>query len=152
MSDGGKEKFDEKGMDKHEEKSPQEKSWDEKWRRDPLSALIWAIIFIWAGGVFLLSNLGFLDRLLRPDPEMPSWLGRLDSAWSIVLIGAGVIFLVEVAARLIFPVYRAPVMGTFIFAIVLLAIGLGELVNWDIIWPVIIIGLGLSILARGLRR
>ena len=47
------EKFDEKELDKRDEKqdekSPQEKSWDEKWQRDPLSTIVWATIFIWAG-------------------------------------------------------------------------------------------------------
>lgn len=152
MSNGSNEKFDEKGIGKREEKSSsEEKSWDEKWRRDPLGTLIWAVIFIWAGGIFLLANLGLLDAILKPDPEMPGWLARLDSTWSIVLIGAGAIFLVEVAVRLIFPVYRRPVTGTLIFAMILLAVGLGDLVNWGIIWAVIIIGLGVSILVRGLR-
>jgi len=78
MSDHRDDKFDEKGLEKRDEKyqqekTAQEKSWDEKWRRDPLSTLVWAIIFIWAGGVFLLSNLGMLDTLLRPSEDMPIW-------------------------------------------------------------------------------
>ena len=42
------EKFDEKEREKQEEKTA-EKSFDEKYRRDPLSAIIWAAILIWAG-------------------------------------------------------------------------------------------------------
>ena len=156
MSDQRDEKFDEKGLEKRDEKTQQEKtaqekSWDEKWRRDPLSTLVWAIIFIWAGGVFLLSNLGILDALLRPSENMPTWLGRMNSAWSIVLAGVGVILLVEVAIRLLFPVYRRPVFGTIILAVILISVGLGNLINWGIIWAVIIIGIGVSILVRGLR-
>ena len=151
MSNGSNEKFDEKGIEKRDEKSQDEKSWDEKWRRDPLGTLIWAVIFIWAGGVFLVSNLGLLDTFLKPDPEMPGWLGRLDSAWSIVLLGVAVILLVEVAVRLLIPAYRRPIIGTLILAVILFSVALGDLVNWGIIWAVIIIGLGVSILVRGLR-
>jgi hypothetical protein len=143
------EKFDEKQMEKTEEKTPEEKSWDEKWRRDPLSAMIWAAIFIWAGAVFLLSNLGYLDFIIKPQGD--AWWLRLTEAWSVVLLGAGVILLVEVAIRLLVPVYRKPVMGTVIFAMILIGLGLGDLVNWGIIWAVILIILGGSILIRGFR-
>ena len=143
------EKWTEKEMDKRDEKSPEEKSWDEKWRRDPLSAVIWAAIFIWAGMVFLLSNMGFLDFLIRPAGD--EWWERVGGAWSIVLIGAGLIILVEVAIRLLMPVYRRPVMGSVIFALILIGLGLGELINWGIIWAVILIIIGGSILWRGLK-
>lgn len=143
------EKSEEKEMEKRDEKSPEEKSWDEKWRRDPLSAVIWAAIFIWAGVVFLLSNLGFLDFLIKPEGE--EWWMRVGDAWSVVLIGAGVILLIEVVIRLLMPVYRKPVMGTVIFGLILIGIGLGDLINWGIIWAVILIIIGGSILLRGLR-
>jgi hypothetical protein len=57
------EKFNEKEMQKQEEKSAEEKtayekSYEEKYRRDPLGTLIWAIILIWAGLVWLANNFG----------------------------------------------------------------------------------------------
>ncbi len=58
----------------------------------------------------------------------------------------------EVVARLMMPTYRGPVTGTAIFAVILISIGLGDLVNWNLLWPIIIIGLGLSVLLRGLKR
>lgn len=146
------EKFDEKGMDKQQEKSPQEKSWDEKWRRDPLSAIVWAAIFIWAGFVFLADNLGLFAALIGPEGVLSRTLGKDVGAWPIVLIGAGIILLIEVAARLLIPVYRGPVMGTVIFAIILIGVGLGDLINWSIIGALIIIAIGVSILVRGLKR
>ena len=145
------EKSEEKEWEKTEEKSADEKSWDEKWRRDPLSAVIWAAVFIWAGVVFLLSNLGFLDFILKPVAG-ESWWVRAADAWSIVLIGAGLLFLIEVAVRLLMPVYRKPVTGTVIFALILIGVGLGDLINWGIIWAVILIIIGGSILLRGLRK
>jgi len=147
------EKSDEKDREKREEKTPQEKNWDEKWRRDPLGSIVWAVIFIWAGLVFLASNLGYLDALYSRTTGI-SGFGfpfRLE-AWSLVLAGAGVILLIEVVVRLLVPAYRRPVGGTLILGIILIGIGLGDLISWSIIWPLIIIGLGLSIIFRGFLR
>jgi hypothetical protein len=143
------EKFDEKEMEKKDEKTP-----DEKWRRDPLSGIIWACILIWAGLVFLASNLGWLDAVVTQTQEITgiSMIDNALSAWSIVLLGAGVIILIEIAIRLLVPAYRRPVLGSFIFAIILIGLGLGDLINWAILWPLIIIGVGISILARAFRR
>jgi hypothetical protein len=144
------EKFDEKDKEKREEKSPQEKNWDEKWRRDPLGSVVWAVIFIWAGLVFLASNLGFLNSLYSRTTGI-SGFGfpfRLE-AWSLVLAGAGVILLIEVVVRLLVPEYRRPVGGTLILGFILIGVGLGDLISWSVIWPLIIIAFGLSIIFRG---
>ena len=134
-----REKEEEKEAEKaeKEEKTWDEKSWDEKWRRDPLSALVWAAILIWAGLVLLASNLGLLVRFEQVD------------AWGFVFIGAALILLLEVAVRLLVPDFRKPVAGTFIFAIILLAIGLGNLVSWGLVWPAVLIIIGVSIVVRG---
>jgi hypothetical protein len=154
MTNGHDEKFDEKDMEKREEKSPEEKHWEEKSRRDPLSGFIWALILIWAGVVFLASNMGWLDSFLRRSSDIPgmSFLNRLVGAWPIVLVGAGVIILGEVIVRLLVPAYRQPVFGTTIFAVILIALGLGEIVDWNLVWPIILIALGLSIVMRGMQR
>jgi low affinity Fe/Cu permease len=154
MVDEKDEKFDEKDMEKREEKSPEEKSWDEKYKRDPLGSIVWAVILIWAGLVFLASNLGWLEGLIRRSSDIPGmgWLSAWMDAWPIVLIGAGVIILVEVVIRLLVPAYRRPVTGSIILAIILIGLALGDLVSWDLIWPVILIVLGVSVLMRGLWR
>jgi hypothetical protein len=131
------EKEEEKQEKEHEK---EEKSWDEKWRRDPLSAIVWAAILIWVGVALLLDNLGVLTRL---EPL---------STWGLIFIGAGVIVLLEVAVRLLIAEYRRPVVGTAIFGIVLLAIGLGNLTNWAIVGPIILIAIGAAILLGGFRR
>jgi uncharacterized membrane protein YjjP (DUF1212 family) len=128
------EKEEEKQTEKEEK---EEKSWDEKWRRDPLSAAVWAAILIWAGLVLLVSNMGLLARF--------EWL----DAWGLIFVGAGLLVLLEVVVRLLLPDYRRPVMGTLIFAIILLAIGLGNLVGWGLIWPLVLIIIGVAILVRG---
>jgi len=143
------EKFDEKEMEKKDEKAP-----EEKWRRDPLSSIVWACILIWAGLVFLASNLGWLDAIVS-EGEAITGVSAIDnvlSAWSLVLAGTGVIILLEVAIRLLVPAYRRPVLGTFIFGIILIGIGLGDLINWNILWPLIIIGIGLSVLVKAFRK
>jgi hypothetical protein len=122
-------------QEKQEEK--EEKSWDEKWRRDPLSAAIWAGILVWAGLVFLADNLGLLARIERLD------------AWGLIFVGAGLLVLLEVVVRSLVPDYRRPVTGTLIFGIILLGIGLGDLIGWGVIWAVVLIIIGLSILVRG---
>jgi hypothetical protein len=128
-------------FEKEEEKRTdrEEKSWDEKWRRDPLNAAVWAGILIWAGVALLLGNLDVLEDSV------------LDG-WDLVFAGAGVILLLEVVVRLLVPAYRQPVTGTIIFAVILLAIGLGDVVSWDAIWPLVIIIIGVSLLLRGFGR
>jgi hypothetical protein len=134
------EKAREKEEEKRYEKSEEEKSWDEKWRRDPVAALGWALIFMWAGGVLLLDNMGYLARFERLDP------------WDFILIGAGGVVLLQVLIRLIVPSYRRPVIGSLIVAFALFAIGLGSILPTNIIWPVGLILLGLAVLVTALTR
>ena len=137
---------DEKELRKQEEKSPEEKSYDEKWRRDPLGSLIWAFILIWAGVVWLANNLGFFEDRRFGDVDLPWELPFETAAWTVFFLGAGALVLIEVGVRLLIPAYRRPVLGSLIWAIVLFGIALG---NWTIIWPVILIAVGASILLRG---
>lgn len=153
MTNGQDEKFDEKDREKREEKSPEEKSAEEKWQRDPLSAVIWAMILIWAGVVFLLDNLGILDSIQTGGGIIPGVDVQVDlGPWAIILTGAGVIVLLEALIRLLVPAYRRPVGGTIVFGFVLIGIGLGNLLNWSLVFPLILIGLGLSIILRGFMR
>jgi uncharacterized membrane protein len=141
MSDYQHHEKHEKEEEKEAEKAEkEEKSWDEKWQRDPLGSLVWAIILIWAGLVLLASNLGLLARYEKVD------------AWGFVFIGAGVIILLEVVVRLLVPQYRRPVTGSVIFAVILLAIGLGSLLGWGLVWPLALIAVGVAIVLAGFYR
>jgi len=134
---------DEKSSEKEREKS------EEKYRRDPLSAVIWAAILIWAGVVLLLDNLGYLESLKQMVQfEGPDWLIGGIGVWGLIFAGAGVILLLEVLARLLIPAYRRPVTGTIILAFVFIGIGLGNLISWNVVWPIILIAIGLSIVVR----
>ncbi|MGD1995201.1 MAG: hypothetical protein PVH62_00355 [Anaerolineae bacterium] len=130
-----------KEEEKQEEKG---RGWDEKWRRDPLSAIVWATILIWAGVAMLLANAGSLDNW--------SFLGSRLQAWSVGFIGAGVIVLLEVVVRLLVPAYRRGVGGTLVFAAILLGVGFGEVVGWELTGALILIAIGLSALLSGLLR
>jgi divalent metal cation (Fe/Co/Zn/Cd) transporter len=145
------EKFDEKEMEKREEKreekSPEEKSWDEKYRRDPLGSFIWACIIIWAGLVLLADNMNLLN--LKQIPGLPA--AFQPEPWSVILIGAGVIVLIEVVIRLLVPAYSRPIFGSLIFAMILIGVGLGNLTNWNVAWALILIVIGLSIIFRSFR-
>lgn len=129
-------------MDEKEQEKQREKS-EEKYRSDPLSSLIWAIILIWAGVAFLLTNINLLEGI----PVLEDFQG-----WDLVFAGVGVILLGEIAVRLTVPAYSGPVIGRMILALVLLSIGLGDRFGWDLIWPIAIIGVGIVMLLGGVFR
>ena len=143
------EKEEEKVHEKEEEKT------DEKWRQDPLSAVVFALILIWAGVVLLAHNLGILDffesliaQLKLPELVLPFEIPFFGvDAWRLFFLGAGGIVLFEVLIRLVVPQFRRHVFGTLIGAIVLIALGIG---SWNLVWPLILIGVGASILLSGL--
>jgi hypothetical protein len=141
---GEKEEKEEKGREEKQEKEEKGreekgKTWDEKWRRDRVRAVVWASILIWAGLVLLQETTGLLN--------LAWWSG-----WAVFFIGVGVILLVEVVYRLMVPVHRRPITGSVIFAIILLGIGLGGIVNWNIIWVAVLIAVGLVIILRAFTR
>lgn len=137
------EKWEEKQQEKVAEKNTEEKSWDEKSRRDPLSSMLWAGILIWAGVSLLVDNLGLLRSMGLPASF---------DGWSLAFAGAGLILLAGVLLRLAVPEYSGPVTGQTILGMVFLAIGLDDLYGWRIIGPVAIIVIGLVVLIRGSRR
>jgi hypothetical protein len=107
-------------------------SWDEKWRNDPVNAAVLALVLIWAGLVWLASNL----ELFVPFETLETW--------SIIFIGAGAIVLLGVAFRLVVPAYRRPVTGNVILGIILIAIGLGSVISWTLIGPLVLIAIGVG--------
>jgi hypothetical protein len=107
-------------------------SWDEKWRNDPVNAAVLALILIWAGVVWLVSNIDGFPTI-----------GGLE-VWSTIMIGAGLIVLLGVLVRLFVPAYRRPVLGYIILGVVLIAIGLGNIISWTLIGPLVLIAIGVG--------
>ena len=137
------EKEEEKEEEKQHEKQQPEKRWEEKWQRDPIGTLTWPLILIWVGVVLLLENLGLLIDL--------GTLGRVETG-SLIFAGAGVIVLAMVVVRYLMPEHRRPLTGNIILGFVLLGVGLGDILGWEIVWAIVIIAIGVSMLLGGMLR
>lgn len=141
----------------HEIEKREEKGEFEKGRSDPISAISWASFLIWAGVILLLNNLGkldvltdFLDRLGVPGVDLPFRIPFVDLvAWQVFFLGAGVIVIIEIIIRLVMPIYRGPIFGNIIWAALLFGFALG---NWTLIWPLVVITIGVVVLIGGIRR
>jgi len=72
--------------------------------------------------------------------------------WGIIMLGAGIILLGEAIIRLLVPSIKRRVVGTLVLGVVFIGIGLGNFFGWDLIWPFILILLGVSVLVGGLLR
>ena len=138
---------DEKEVLKHDEKTEQ---------TDKLSSVSWALILMWAGAALLAINLGWFDALLNCglcERILPDNMAIFEpSAWSVIMFGAGVILLLETVARAVMPQFHRNLGGTFVLASVFIGVGLGNFFGWDVVWPVILIAVGVSVLVGGLAR
>lgn len=134
----------ERSRNEKEEKNEKNEgeSWDEKWRRDPVEAAIWAFVLIWVGLVWLASNTGIWDNLLGAGTE---W-------WAIGFLGAGAIVLLGVLFRVLVPAYRRPLSGGIILGFIFLGIGLGQLTSWVVVGPLVVIAIGVGLLLTGFFR
>ncbi len=138
---------DEKEVVKHDEKVEE---------RDALSSIAWAAILIWAGLVFLAANTGWLQKFLSNDFFFrflpPGMVFFEPGIWSLVALGAGVILLLEVILRLLLPAFHRHIFGTLVLSGVFLGVGLGNFFGWDLVWPIILIILGVGVLLGGAFR
>ena len=96
-----------------------------KW--DSLNSATLALTLIWAGIVFL----GDIYGHITIDP------------WLVFFTGAGSLILIEIAIRLLYPVYNNSIFGHLIWAGFLF-----WLAGWDIILPIMIVTAGLYILYK----
>ena len=128
----------EKEEEKTHEKEEKPRDMAEKWRQDPLSAMVWAAILIVGGLVLILDNL-----------NVPIFRGN---GWDIALMCAGLIVGLEAIVRSLIPEYSQPIRGTLILAAVLFGLGMSGFIGWGVTWALIIIAVGVSILVTGFRR
>jgi len=140
--------YDEKTEEKVHEK--EDEKHEEKNNQDPLSSLVWALILIWAGLVFLGENLGLLDAIVADAIQIGDVTIREVGTWSMIFLGAGVLIFIEGLIRTFVPAYRSSTGGNFFLAAVFLGIGLGGLIGYSLVWPFILIAMGLAALASAL--
>ena len=55
-------------------------------------------------------------------------------------------------ARLVVPAWRRPIAASLILGVIFVGIGLGQLTNWLVIGPLILLGIGVALLFSGLFR
>jgi hypothetical protein len=122
--------------------------------RDSLSAFLWGAVVLWAGMVFLATNLGMLDSVLpvtlKVLPGVPGYFHP--EVWSVILVGAGLLIWLGVIIRILVPAFRHDIISGLVFGLILMGIGFGILYGWDLAWPVLLVGIGLSVLLRAVFR
>ena len=100
----------------------------------------------------LAGNLGYLTTLLSRlnlrIADVPWQLPVSSEVWTIFFLGLGVILLLGVLLRMLVPAFRHDVLGNAILAIVAFSVSLWRV---DLIWPFILIAVGVSILLRKVR-
>ena len=125
------EKQDEKEREKKQEKGG---GLDEKYRRDPLGFVSWAVLIIWLGVILLLQNLDVITDGSK--------------GWAIFAWGGGVLIFAEALVRLMVPRWRRSIVGAFIWGAIWVGVGFGLWYDkWEIIGPVVIIAIGVALLA-----
>jgi hypothetical protein len=141
--------YDEKAEEKVEK---EDEKMEEKHQRDPLSSMAWALILIWAGLVYLANNLGWLDNIKIEQvlPEGMDFIGL--KPWALIFLGAGVIVFLEALIRTFVPAYRSSTGGNFFLAAIFIGIGLSMMFTWELMWPFILIAMGLAALASAIVR
>ncbi len=123
--------------------------------QDWLSAVTWAVILIWAGVAWLGNNLGWLDAIKSQlvDTNFLMSFNFLNlPVWTVVVLGAGIIVLIEAIIRLIVPALRKKLNGALWGSAILLGIGLSNIFGWDRVWPIFLIVLGLVALGSAFLR
>ncbi|MBN2378907.1 hypothetical protein JXM67_03795 [candidate division WOR-3 bacterium] len=94
---------------------------------------------IFAGCIVIWVGVSFLLRIQGIIPTWGLW-------WPILVIGLGVIFLLNGIAWLFFPYMRKGFIGMLIPSLVLAGVGIMGLLGAFQVWPVIIIVVGVVII------
>ncbi len=142
MSEGREEK-------EREEKERREgmEGLEEKWRRDPVSGLIFGLIVIWLG-LILFTAFGAGHRMIPGASK--EYLE--ENFWGYFLLGVGVIFILEILIRSALPEYRRPIFGRLLAGVALIFIGGGGILGIEQWWPLIIVAVGVLIVIYGFLR
>jgi hypothetical protein len=103
-----------------------------------IETVFWGGLLLWVGLVFIIANFGlfaFID---------------MGNAWKWILMGAGLLALGTNLIRSTSPDYPAPELWDWIFTAGFLIGGLSGFtaINFDLVWPFVLIIIGVVVLAR----
>ena len=103
-----------------------------------IETLFWGGLLLWVGLVFLLANFRLFVFV------------NMGNAWKWILMGAGLLALASNLFRTFSADYPAPEAWDWIFTAGFLIGGLSGFtaINFDLIWPVVLIVIGVIVLAR----
>ncbi|MFQ5906564.1 MAG: hypothetical protein ACE5JA_08325 [bacterium] len=110
--------------------------YEEWWRQGRWHAVGWGLVFIWGALILLAETTNYAANF--------SWW----DGWGVFFTGAGVIVLLG----LLIPTHRFRWVCSLIFGSILLAIGLGGLVDWGWLWPLVLFVIGVIILKAAFVR
>ncbi|UCE28190.1 MAG: hypothetical protein JSW52_05440 [Candidatus Coatesbacteria bacterium] len=115
---------------------------DRRRKQGHLHDIYWAGVLIWAGLVFMAESMGYLPQI--------GYAG----AWSWVFFGAGLYGLLGALWREFSVRYARPKVGDYVWAGVLILIGLGGLapVSQKLTWPLVLLLIGFALLASFLFK
>ena len=111
---------------------------DRRERRHPdrWSGLFWGLALILLGVLLFSATRGWL-----------SW----DNWWHYLLIGLGVIFLIEALARYL-SADRGDGIGRIVPGVILICVGIAFIYGWNQWWPLILIAAGVAVLLTLILR
>jgi hypothetical protein len=120
----------EKGQEKQEEKG---RGPDEKYEKNPLGFMVFAVDLCWLGVYLLLRN-----RHVFADT---------DQSWAYLVWGIAALAVVEIVIRLMVPRWRKAITGTFVWAVIWAGVGFGLWTgsDWEIVGPVVLIAVALAL-------
>ncbi|MBN1155532.1 hypothetical protein JXB12_11500 [candidate division KSB1 bacterium] len=97
---------------------------------DFIGRISFGVMIIWLGLTLFLMKIGLIY-----DGD---W-------WSCLLVGLGIILLIESFIKMSDPKYKAPFTAKLLGGLVLVAIGSGGIYGLDRWWPLIIIAVGIGL-------
>jgi hypothetical protein len=118
-------------------------------RRVSLDTLVWALILIWVGALLLAANFGLLDWFEFEAFDLAWRLPFGNDVWSLIFLGIALLVGAEILVRLLVPSHRRNVLGYVILVIVFASLGLGLT---EMMWPMILVAVGIALLLRGRGR
>ncbi len=110
---------------------------DKKALRSRMEAIYWAGALIWVGLVFGAEELGLFPKI------------GTASAWSWVFLGVGLYGTVLNVYGTISPKINVTTTGDYLWSGFWLMLGLSGFFTTSILWPIVLVALGVGILVKG---